>query len=60
MHTSNGVAVGALIENIINLHELRIGIIISSGNVDLDRLTWQNEKDFKLSTDIKDVKTKNT
>jgi threonine dehydratase len=37
---SAAVPVGLLWEHKINLHGLRIGLILSGGNVDLDRLPW--------------------
>ena len=37
---SAAVAVGALWENKIDLTGLRVGVILSGGNVDLDRLPW--------------------
>ncbi len=39
---SSAVAVGVLWEKKIDLHGLKIGIIISGGNVDLKKLPWQN------------------
>jgi len=39
---SAAVPVAVLWENKIDLTGLRIGIILSGGNVDLDRLPWQN------------------
>ena len=38
---SSAVAIGVLWENKINLHRLKIGVIISGGNVDLNKLPWQ-------------------
>lgn len=38
---SSAVAIGVLWENKINLHGLKIGVIISGGNVDLGKLPWQ-------------------
>lgn len=38
---SSAVAIGVLWENKINLHGLKVGIIISGGNVDLAKLPWQ-------------------
>ncbi len=38
---SSAVAIGVLWENKINLRGLKIGIIISGGNVDLNKLPWQ-------------------
>ena len=38
---SSAVAIGVLWENKINLHGLKIGVIISGGNVDLNKLPWQ-------------------
>jgi len=37
---SAAVPVGALVEGKVNLSGLRIGVILSGGNVDLDRLPW--------------------
>lgn len=39
---SSAVAISVLWENKINLHGLKIGIIISGGNVDLGKLPWQS------------------
>ena len=39
---SAAVAVGALWENKIDLTGMRVGVILSGGNVDLDRLPWSN------------------
>jgi threonine dehydratase len=39
---SAAVAVGALWENKIDLTGLSVGVILSGGNVDLDRLPWSN------------------
>jgi len=39
---SSAVPVAALWERVIDLSGLRVGIILSGGNVDLDRLPWQN------------------
>ncbi len=39
---SAAVAVGALWEEKIDLTGLRVGVILSGGNVDLDRLPWSN------------------
>ncbi|MGB6064982.1 MAG: pyridoxal-phosphate dependent enzyme [Desulfomonilaceae bacterium] len=39
---SAAVAVGALWEHKIDLAGLRVGLILSGGNVDLDRLPWQS------------------
>ncbi len=39
---SSAVAIGALWENKIDLRGLRVGIIISGGNVDLSKLPWQS------------------
>jgi threonine dehydratase len=41
---SAAVAVGALWEHKIDLTGLRVGVILSGGNVDLDRLPWQSNK----------------
>ena len=38
---SSAVVIGALWENKINLQNLKIGVIISGGNVDLKKLPWQ-------------------
>ena len=38
---SSAVAIGVLWENKINLHGLKVGVIISGGNVDLNKLPWQ-------------------
>jgi threonine dehydratase len=39
---SSAVAVGVLWERKIDLDGLKIGVILSGGNVDLERLPWQN------------------
>lgn len=39
---SAAVPVGALLEKKVDLSGLRIGIILSGGNVDLDKLPWTN------------------
>jgi len=39
---SAAVAVGALWEHKMDLSGLRVGVILSGGNVDLDRLPWQS------------------
>jgi threonine dehydratase len=39
---SSAVAIGVLWENKINLHGLKVGVIISGGNVDLNKLPWQS------------------
>lgn len=39
---SSAVAIGVLWEKKLDLHGLKAGIIISGGNVDLNRLPWQN------------------
>ena len=39
---SAAVAVGVLMEHKIDLVGLRVGVILSGGNVDLDRLPWQS------------------
>lgn len=39
---SSAVAVGVLWEKKINLRGLKVGVIISGGNVDLKKLPWQN------------------
>ncbi len=41
---SSAVPVGALWERKSDLTGLRIGVILSGGNVDLDKLPWQNSK----------------
>ncbi len=41
---SAAVAVGALWEHKIDLAGLRVGVILSGGNVDLDRLPWQSSQ----------------
>jgi threonine dehydratase len=38
---SSAVAVGVLWEKKIDLHRLKVGLIISGGNVDLEKLPWQ-------------------
>jgi len=38
---SSAVAISVLWENKINLHGLKVGVIISGGNVDLGKLPWQ-------------------
>jgi len=40
---SAAVSVGLLWEHKIDLTGLRVGVILSGGNVDLDRLPWQSE-----------------
>jgi threonine dehydratase len=37
---SAAVPVGALLEGKVDLSGLRIGVILSGGNVDLDKLPW--------------------
>ena len=37
---SSAVPVAVALEHLVDLHELRVGIILSGGNVDLDRLPW--------------------
>lgn len=39
---SSAVAVGVLWEKKIDLHGLKVGVIISGGNVDLKKLPWQD------------------
>ena len=39
---SAAVPVGLLLEKKIDLSGLKIGVILSGGNVDLDKLPWQN------------------
>ena len=46
---SAAVALGALWERKIDLTGRRVGVILSGGNVDLDRLPWQDEKVGKAS-----------
>ncbi len=38
---SAAVAVGVLWERKIDLRGLKVGVILSGGNVDLERLPWQ-------------------
>jgi threonine dehydratase len=38
---SSAVAIGVMWERKIDLHGLKIGVIISGGNVDLEKLPWQ-------------------
>lgn len=38
---SSAVAIGVLWEKKIDLHGLKVGVIISGGNVDLKKLSWQ-------------------
>jgi threonine dehydratase len=38
---SAAVAVGVLWEKKIDLSDLKVGVILSGGNVDLSRLPWQ-------------------
>ena len=38
---SAAVAIGVLMEKKIDLNELKVGVILSGGNVDLERLPWQ-------------------
>jgi threonine dehydratase len=38
---SSAVAIGVLLEKKINLSGLKIGVILSGGNVDLEKLPWQ-------------------
>jgi len=38
---SSAVAIGVMWEKKIDLHGLKIGVIISGGNVDLEKLPWQ-------------------
>jgi len=37
---SSAVPVAVALERLADLHELRVGVILSGGNVDLDRLPW--------------------
>ena len=39
---SSAVAIGVLWEKKIDLHGLNVGVIISGGNVDLEKLPWQS------------------
>ena len=39
---SAAVAVGVLLEKKIDLSRLKVGVILSGGNVDLEKLPWQN------------------
>ena len=39
---SSAVALGLLLEDKIPVRGMRVGIVLSGGNVDLDRLPWQN------------------
>ncbi|MBN1390552.1 MAG: pyridoxal-phosphate dependent enzyme [Candidatus Thermoplasmatota archaeon] len=39
---SSAVPLGALLENKLDVSNKRVGIILSGGNVDLDRLPWMN------------------
>jgi threonine dehydratase len=41
---SAAVPLGAILENKINVRGKRIAIILSGGNVDLDRLPWVNDE----------------
>ncbi len=41
---SSAVAVGVLWEQKINLRGLKVGIILSGGNVDLEKLPWQTSR----------------
>jgi threonine dehydratase len=38
---SSAVPLAMLLERKISLDKLRVGVILSGGNVDLDRLPWQ-------------------
>jgi threonine dehydratase len=38
---SSAVPVAVALEHAVDLRELRVGIVLSGGNVDLDRLPWQ-------------------
>jgi threonine dehydratase len=40
---SAAVAVAVLWERKINLNRLKVGVILSGGNVDLNRLPWQSK-----------------
>jgi len=40
IEASAAVPVGALLEGKIDLSGLRVGVILSGGNVDLDKLPW--------------------
>ncbi len=39
---SAAVPLGALLERTLPVAGMRVGVILSGGNVDLDRLPWQN------------------
>ena len=45
---SAAVAVGVLWEKKIDLGGLNIGVILSGGNVDLDKLPWQEDRISKM------------
>jgi threonine dehydratase len=40
---SSAVPLGAILENKLNVNKKRVAIILSGGNVDLDRLPWMND-----------------
>ena len=40
---SSAVPLGAILENKINIQGKKVGIILSGGNVDLDKLPWNNK-----------------
>ena len=42
---SAAVAIGVLVEKKIDLNRLQVGVILSGGNVDLERLPWQQSLD---------------
>lgn len=42
---SAAVAIGVLVEKKIDLNRLQVGVILSGGNVDLERLPWQRSLD---------------
>jgi threonine dehydratase len=46
---SAAVAVGVLWEQVIDLSGLRVGVILSGGNVDLEKLPWQAGEERKSS-----------
>jgi threonine dehydratase len=39
---SAAVPLACLLERTLELREARVGVILSGGNVDLDRLPWQS------------------
>ena len=42
---SAAVPLGAILEGAVDLRGLRVGIILSGGNVDLDTLPWQRPRE---------------